>query len=132
MLAAGFGAAAQSNSSRQVYPLADSLKASSVLAFLQIDSVSGRRESHAGLEADGFAIWLEAEKDERDVVFRFPEKAEVVAAGYEVDLDKPGELEWEYHWSTGNTYQMMLSMSGDSAGNFGLVSAYVFLPDSAR
>jgi hypothetical protein len=132
LVVVGVDAPAQGSPQRQVYPLADSLRPSAVLAFLQIDSAGGRRESHTGLEADGFAIWLEAEKDERDVAFRFPEDAEVVATGHEVELDKPGELEWEHHWSTGKAYQMMLAMAGDSAGNFALVSAYVFMPDSAR
>ncbi|MBL7746342.1 MAG: FKBP-type peptidyl-prolyl cis-trans isomerase [Chitinophagaceae bacterium] len=110
------------------YLLPDSVKAVSFLADVEVRAVKGRKEVITGIQTDMVRLYLETEKDEKEVVFEFPDDAVVAAKGKDVDPDEKGELEWEYNWSLNEVYKLLIATANDSAGNFAVYSGYIFLP----
>lgn len=113
-----------------VLHLPDSVKAVSVIADVMFDPTSSKK-AFAGIRTASVSLELEKEKKEREVVFRFPDQAKIVATGINVEEDDD-ELEWEFDWKDGVTYKLLIASAGDSAGNFVLYSGYIFLPDQSK
>ncbi len=128
LIAASTTSRAVDKDSTVYYSLPDSIKAVSFLADIEVRAISGRREAVAGIQTDVVRLYLETEKDEKEVVFEFPDDAVVAATGKDVDTDEKGELEWEYNWSLNEVYKLLIATANDSAGNFVLYSGYIFLP----
>ena len=110
------------------YFLADSIKAISFITDIKIESLNTRKEYLAGIRDGVVSISLEADKDKKELVFAFPGTATVAASGIGTDTKEKGEIEWNYNWSVGETYKLMLAVASDSAENFIIYSGYVFLP----
>jgi FKBP-type peptidyl-prolyl cis-trans isomerase FkpA len=110
-----------------VYHLPDSVKAIQFMADINISSISAIREARTGIQTDIVKLYLEADKDEKEIVFSFPTSATVIVAGVQTDAEK-GEIEWEYDWSVNETYKLLIATAGDSSGKFSLYSGYIFLP----
>lgn len=125
-------AQASGRDSTRVYPLPDSVKAVQFMATISVQSVTGKKESFAGIRADGVSLVLEAEKEEKEIVFQFPENATVLASGRDVEKEEDGELEYDYNWAEKESYQLMIAVASDSAGNFSLYSGYAWLPKDKK
>lgn len=110
------------------YIFPDSLRATGFLAHIHVQKISSRKEVVAGIQTGDVKLSLEAEKNEREISFEFPESAIVVAKGIDVETDGKGELEWDYNWSINETYHLYIASISDSAGNFTLYSGYIFFP----
>jgi len=110
------------------YNLPDSVRAVQFLAEITVTAVTGKKESFAGIKTDIVQLSLEAEKNEREIVFIFPASATVMATGLQVDATEKGELEFDYNWAVNETYKLMIAVATDSAENFSLYSGYVWLP----
>jgi FKBP-type peptidyl-prolyl cis-trans isomerase FkpA len=122
---------AASKDSTFYYDLPDSVKAVSLIADISIQSVSSKNETYAGIKTSEVNLVLEVDGKEKDVEFRFPKSALIVATGIDVDKEKD-ELEWEYDWKLNTTYKLLIASAGDSAGNFVLYSGYIFLPEENK
>jgi FKBP-type peptidyl-prolyl cis-trans isomerase FkpA len=109
------------------YPIPDSVKAISFIADVNVHSINGGKEASAGIRTAMASIFLEAEKNKRQIVFEFPKSAIMKSTGIGVNKDEKGELEWNYNWNINETYKLMLAVATDSAENFALYSAYVWL-----
>ncbi len=110
------------------YSLPDSIKATSFMAEINVQSVNDRKEVFAGISTDMVKLSLEADKKKREIVFEYPSTASVVASGVNVETDEKGEMEWDYDWSLNETYKLMVQVATDSAANFMLYSGYCWLP----
>lgn len=106
--------------------LPDTVKAVSFISDIKVMSVS-RKESEFGIGTGEISVTLESDGKEREVNFRFPASAGVVATGLDVQTET-GELEWDYNWQLNTTYKLLIASAADSAGNFTLFSGYIFLP----
>jgi len=109
------------------YFLPDSIKAVTFITDIKIESLNTRKEYLAGIRDGAISISLEADKNKRELVFAFPGTATIVASGIETDTKEKGEIEWNYNWSVGETYKLMLAVASDSAENFIIYTGYVFL-----
>lgn len=105
----------------------DSLRISGVLVQVHAQQIKTRKEVKAGVQTGDVKLFVEADKKEKEIVYTFPETAEVVATGIDVELDKPGELEWEYDLPANEKLQLYIATASDSAANFTLYSGYVYL-----
>jgi FKBP-type peptidyl-prolyl cis-trans isomerase FkpA len=113
------------------YNLPDSVKAVSLIADVNIQSVNSKKEAYAGIRTAEVSLILAADKKEKAVAFKFPASATIVATGIGVDTEK-GELEWEFNWKLNITYKLLIASAADSAGNFILYSGYIFLPEENK
>jgi FKBP-type peptidyl-prolyl cis-trans isomerase FkpA len=113
------------------YTIPDSVKAISFLADINIQTVTGKKETYAGIRTDLVTLAFEADKESKEIIFTFPKSAKVMVSGQGVDSEK-GELEWDYNWNTNETYKLLLAVATDSAGNFLLYSGYVWLPKEMK
>lgn len=113
------------------YDLPDSVKAVSIIADINIRSVDSKKEVFAGIKTSEVSLILEADGKEKEVEFRFPSSAMIVATGVDVSNEK-NELEWEYDWKTNTSYKLLIASAADSAGNFVLYSGYIFLPEEHK
>lgn len=109
------------------YQLPDSLRVTGVFVQIHAQEIKSRKEMKAGLQTGDVKLFVEADKKEKEIVFTFPANAEVVATGIDVELDKPGELEWDYDLPANESLQLYIATASDSAANFTLYSGYVFL-----
>ncbi len=107
--------------------LPDSLRATGMLVQIHAQEIKVRKEIRAGVQVDDVRLFVEADKKEKEIVFAFPATAVVVATGIDVELDKPGELEWEYDLPANEKLQLYIATASDSAANFTLYSGYVYL-----
>lgn len=110
------------------YTLPDSVKAVQFFSAFTVQSVAGKKDSYAGICTELVSLELEAEKEEREIEFSFPEDAEVLVTGWGVSNEEKGELSFAYNWSTGENYQLLIAVASDSAENFSLYSGYAWLP----
>ena len=110
------------------YVLADSMKPTGLLQKITINAIQNKKEVITGIVVDDVKLFFESEKKEREIVMNFPATATLTAKGIGVELDEPGELEFEYNWQLNETYQLYIGTATDSAQNFILYSGYVFLP----
>ena len=109
------------------YTLPDSVKANSFFADISIGTINTKKEVNAGIGTGLVKILLESDKNEKEIDFEFPKGSTIVATGFGVKQEKD-EVTWKYNWSEKESYRLMISMAGDSAGNFALYSGYIFLP----
>lgn len=113
--------------SDSTYSFPDSLRVSGMLVQIHAQEIKTRKEMKAGVQTGDVKLFVEADKKEKEIVFVFPKTAEVVATGIDVELDKPGELEWEYDLPANEKLQLYIATASDSAANFTLYSGYVYL-----
>ncbi len=113
------------------YVLPDSIKAVSLIADIRIESTNSKKEGYAGIKTSEVSLMLEADREEKEVEFKFPASATIVATGIDVSKEKD-ELEWEYNWKLNTTYKLLIASAADSAGNFVLYSGYIFLPEESK
>lgn len=114
------------------YNLPDSVKAVQFFAELQVESIAGKKEIRAGIRTDAVQLYLEADKNDREIVFEYDKRAALLVAGLNVSTKEKGELTFAYNWSTGKSYKLLIGVATDSAGNFSLYSGYVFLPEENK
>lgn len=113
------------------YNLPDSITATSFIADVTITSTGIKKEVNAGISTSEVSLKLEGDKKEREIEFRFPEGASVIATGMSIKKEK-NELEWKYEWKPNTAYKLLIATAADSAGNFVLYSGYVFLPEENK
>ena len=113
------------------FNLPDTVKAVQFLAEIRIDDVNSKKEVQAGIRTDLVKLSLEADKNEREIVFEFPGSSKIVATGINVETEDD-ELEWDYNWVTGENYKLLLSIAQDSAADFLLYSGYIWLPRESK
>lgn len=121
------GLRAAEKDSVRLLQLPDTVKAVSFIADIYMNTTDSKKEYAAGIRTALVSLELERENKEREVVFRFPSSAKIVATGLDVEQDDD-ELEWEYEWKDETTYKLLIASAADSAGNFVLHSGYIFLP----
>jgi hypothetical protein len=114
------------------YHLPDSIRAVQFMAEITVTAVTGKKESFTGIQTDIVKLSLEAEKNEREIVFEFPASATVMATGLQVDAGEKGELEFDYNWSVNETYKLLIAVATDSADNSSLYTGYVWLPKESK
>ena len=110
------------------YKLPDSVKVVQFMAEINVQTISTKKEVFAGIKTDAVKLSLESDKNEKEIVFEFPESSKVMATGLNVDTGEKGEIEFDYNWSVNETYKLLIAQATDSAGNFSVYSGYVFLP----
>ena len=108
------------NDAAKTYSLADSLRANGLLVQVNTQQINTRREVKAGVQSADVKLFIEADKKEKEIVFRFPETATIVAKGINVKEDGKDELEWEYDLPVNEAVQLYLATVSDSAANFTL------------
>lgn len=113
------------------YSLPDSIKAVSFLANISVGTITTKKEVVAGIKTDVVRLSLESDKEEREVVFKFPSGATVMATSQDIKIEK-GELSWQHTWKENEEYKLMIATAGDSAGNFALYTGYIFLPNEKK
>ena len=118
---------AQSDSTTR-FMIDDSIRAVQFMATIQVKNITTKKESFAGIRADGIELALESDGKKRELVFNFPKSARVMSSGINVKTTVAGELEWDYDWSLNENYKLLLSVASDSAENFMLYSGYAWLP----
>ena len=111
-----------------IYNLPDSIKAVQVMAEINVQAITGKKEMFAGIKTDAVKLSLESDKNEKQIVFEFPKSAKVMATGLNVDADEKGEIEFKYNWSVNETYKLLIAQATDSAENFSLYTGYAWLP----
>jgi hypothetical protein len=109
------------------FTIPDSIKVSGILTELTIRNVHPKKESKAGIKADDVYLFIESEKNEREIALEFPGTAVVVSKGIDVEQDDD-ELEWNYQWQTNEPYRLAIFTATDSASNFILYSGYIYFP----
>lgn len=114
------------------YSFPDSLRVSGLLVQVHAQEIKTRKEMKAGVQTGDVKLFVEADKKEKEIVFAFPASAEVVATGIDVELDKPGELEWEYDFPADEKLQLYIATASDSAANYSLYSGYVYLAKEGK
>ncbi|MFL5809796.1 MAG: FKBP-type peptidyl-prolyl cis-trans isomerase [Flavisolibacter sp.] len=114
------------------YQLPDSVKAISFIADINVHSIATKKEVFAGIRTSMAGISFEAEKNKKEIVFEFPKSAKILSTGLGVNKDEKGELELPYQWNINETYKLMLAVASDSAENFALYSAYVWLASEKK
>ena len=112
--------------------LPDSLRANGLLAHIQINKISTKKEAKAGIQTDGVKLFLEADKKEQDILFSFPAGATIVAKGKDVEEEDGNSLEWEHTFTADKPVQLYIATASDSALNYTLYSGYVFLPEQNK
>lgn len=108
------------------YSLPDSLRANGILAQVQVQTVTTRKEVKAGIAAGQVQLYIEADKKETEVVFRYPAGAELIVKGIGVEEEK-NELDWDTDAATVKDAQLYIATASDSALNFRLYSGYVYI-----
>ena len=115
-----------------LYNLPDSVKAVQFMAEINVHAITSKKEAFAGIKTDLVKISLEADKNDRAIVFEFPSSAIVMATGLDVDAKEKGEIEFDYNWSVNETYKLLIAQAADSAENFSIYSGYVWLPRESK
>ena len=113
------------------YPLPDSVKAISLLVDFSIGPTNTKKEVNSGIGTDVVRLLLNSEKNRKEVEFEFPAGSTIVATGIGVKTEK-NEIIWRYNWQSDQNYKLLLATAGDSAQNFALYSAYIFLPEEKK
>lgn len=115
------------------FALDDSVKVVQFMTDIKITGIEKKRGS-AGIKTNNAGIYLENYKNFRRVSFGGPGYPGIVATGINVSWDrlKFGDMGWTYDWKFNETYKLLISMAGDSAGNYSLYSGYVFLPNENK
>jgi FKBP-type peptidyl-prolyl cis-trans isomerase FkpA len=108
------------------YDLPDSLRANGVVARMYVQTVTTRKEVKAGIAAGQVQLYVEADKKETEVVFRYPAGAELIVKGIGVEAEK-NELDWDTDAATVKDAQLYIATAGDSALNFRLYSGYIYI-----
>lgn len=131
MLAAAAGRVAAKDSVIN-YTLPDSLRANGLLAQIQINKISTKKEAKAGIQTDAVRLFVEADKKEQDILFSFPAGATIVTKGIDVDEEDGNSLEWEHAFAADKPVRLYIATASDSALNYTLYSGYVFLPEQHK
>ncbi|MFY7840018.1 MAG: FKBP-type peptidyl-prolyl cis-trans isomerase [Lacibacter sp.] len=113
----------------QAYVLADSLRANGLVAQVSMQQISTKKEAKAGIKVADVALFVEADKNEQDILFSFPEGAAVITKGFDVNEEGKHSLEWEHAFPANKPVQLYIATASDSAGNFTLYSGYVYLSE---
>ncbi len=87
----------------------------------------GKKEAFAGIGTKSVKLYVEKNKKEHLVSFKFPEASKTIVRGRDVRMKK-AQLEWKFDWQLNTTYKLMLATATDTAEKFSIVSAYIFLP----
>ncbi len=115
-----------------VYPLPDSVKAIQLVASIRFPSMEGIENIKTGIQtAAAVEMFLEKRKKKHRIVFAFPVTASIITKGLDVKSDA-GRLEWNYSWTSGQPYRLLIAQAPDSAGNFVLYSGYAWLPSQNK
>lgn len=114
------------------YTLPDSLRANGLLAQIQINKISTKKEAKAGIQTDAVTLFVEADKKEQDILFSFPAGATIVTKGIDVSEEDGNSLEWEHAFAADKPVQLYIATASDSALNYTLYSGYVFLPEQNK
>jgi FKBP-type peptidyl-prolyl cis-trans isomerase FkpA len=111
-----------------VYPLPDSVKAIQLVATINFPSMEGIKNVKTGIQtAAAVEMYLEKRKKKHAIVFAFPVTASIITKGLDVKPDV-GRLEWNFPWTSGPSYRLLIAQAPDSAGNFVLYSGYAWIP----
>jgi FKBP-type peptidyl-prolyl cis-trans isomerase FkpA len=113
------------------YDLPDSITVTSFITDITITSANIKKEMNAGIKTSEVSLMLEGDKKEREIEFRFPSTATIIATGLNIKKEK-NELEWKYEWKSNTPYKLLIATAADSAGNFVLYSGYIFLPEDNK
>jgi FKBP-type peptidyl-prolyl cis-trans isomerase FkpA len=114
------------------YSLPDTIKAVQFMGEISVTALTGSNEVFAGIKTELVKLSLESDKNERTVVFEFPNTANVIATGINTDASEKGEMEWKYNWNMNEPYRLLISSAVDSAADLSLYSAYIFLPNENK
>jgi FKBP-type peptidyl-prolyl cis-trans isomerase FkpA len=117
---------------QKVTAVMDSMHATTYLATIVPGNREGVTSWIAGISGQ-IPYWLELFKDKKEtgIGFRYPKTAQVVTTGNGVKVVK-NELVFPMEISALEAYQLMITIAGDSAGNFTIYSGYAFLPKEGK
>jgi FKBP-type peptidyl-prolyl cis-trans isomerase FkpA len=110
----------------------DTIKAVQFLADLQVPHIKNNKKITTGIRTSLVQVSFAHKGKEKIIRFTFPEKASIVATGADVRSGKKGKIDWPFNWDTSTSYKLLISIAADSASNFVLYSAYVFLPQPGK
>ncbi len=111
-----------------IYDLPDSVKVVQFMAEINVTATNSKKEAFAGIKTDIVKLYLESDKKGKEIVFEFPQYANVMAKGLNTDASEKGEIGFNYNWSINETYKLLIAIATDSAENFSLYSGYALLP----
>src|SRR5690349_8907292 len=80
------------------YNLPDSVTAYQFYAEVTIKGFSPKKECYGGIMTDRVKLTLEADKNEKEIVFEFPETASITVSGRGAETDEKGEITFPYNW----------------------------------
>jgi len=110
-----------------VYQLPDTVKAVQFMVEFNIQSISGKKEIAIGISTDAVKLFIEQDRNEKEIELEFSGSAKIVATGIGTHTEKE-EVSLPFDWSLHENYRLLISTASDSAGNFSLYSGYIFLP----
>jgi FKBP-type peptidyl-prolyl cis-trans isomerase FkpA len=118
-----------------VYDLPDSVKATVFIADIKVIDVTAKQFS-VGISATGGTLRFSERKGYRSISFySYDRFSRPVATGNGVRVDrniKGTFFSLTYNWQLNKSYKLMIAIASDSAANFNLRSAYVFLPEENK
>jgi FKBP-type peptidyl-prolyl cis-trans isomerase FkpA len=112
------------------YGLPDSVKATALIASVQVPQGMGSQKAVAGIAANGISVYLKAGKKRCRVYFALPLKTglyEPMVKGMDI-TGGHRDMAFDFAQNATGHYQLLLASAGDSAENFTLYSAYIFFP----
>ncbi|HQX96126.1 MAG: FKBP-type peptidyl-prolyl cis-trans isomerase [Chitinophagaceae bacterium] len=110
----------------------DSVKAVQIFIEVKVIGVNGDKKYYTGIQTDVVKLFLQTDKQEKKIVFKYPKSASVISTGKEVDISKRGEISCKYNWKLNESYKLLISLATDSIDNFSLYSGYVWLPQENK
>jgi FKBP-type peptidyl-prolyl cis-trans isomerase FkpA len=111
--------------------LPDSVKATALIATVQLPAVKGRAKAMIGIRANEVSLEVLFTQGKCQVRFAFPSETPVVATGLDVGANHSLRV-WEFAQEGAANYQLLIASAGDSAENFMLYSGYIYFPKKQK
>ncbi|HSK11825.1 MAG TPA: FKBP-type peptidyl-prolyl cis-trans isomerase, partial [Phnomibacter sp.] len=128
LIGSAFFAIGQAAKQYLAFELPDPVRAGSFFAAIKPDSLGSNATWWAGIQTRKVSLYMSKDGKQQGFTFAFPEGSEIKATGTMVSKGPSATLHLAHMPDAQQTYQLMLSAAGDSAGNFSIYSAYVYVP----
>lgn len=118
-----------------IYDLPDSVKVVQFMAEINVASVAAKQFSVGVSSTAGVFRLLEHKGIRHISFFTYDSFSQIMAVGKGVSASrslKGTYFNLNYNWELNKTYKLMIAIASDSAANFYLSSAYIFLPEENK
>lgn len=118
----------QSNHSKDLYTVPDSIKAVGFYAEIKINEINRNKRPFSGIDANGILLVLANKKQQKKFLFSyFAKPGQYIVYGYNTDTSGHS-IAWNFDWKENETYPLLIATASDSAAHKTLYSGYVYLP----